>query len=404
MPEDYVHRIGRTGRAGREGEAVSLVSPEDRPLMAAIERLINRQVESRVIEGFEPGTRGEPRRIKTTPGTAAAAAAATAATPRPRPAASPREWPSSSPAAVMGSRKPLAATAAQPQAPRGNGGQQPGRRSNGGASRKPIAAMAAARQPRRDQAAARRPARQHRSGRAQRRSGVHQPRAAGADRRSRKLARQDIREDPVEKSSSPPRRLSRGSPHGHPPRFPRDPPCARLTARRRRQQERQRAGHIACNTSFHRERKEDSVQQLREDHGPGIRPRTGDKVAASLTEVGDRVAEVGERGSKVARQAYQRGNEGARVAYDYAMSHPKATTAVVLGAGIAAGLLWMVQRNGGYAAIRRKVMQRSAAAPPESRGGASLKPRSSAAPVFPAACGREFARRFGVVPAPKIGG
>ncbi len=56
VPEDYVHRIGRTGRAGSEGEAVSLVSPEERALLAAIERLINRKVEQRTIEGFEPGT------------------------------------------------------------------------------------------------------------------------------------------------------------------------------------------------------------------------------------------------------------------------------------------------------------------------------------------------------------
>jgi ATP-dependent RNA helicase RhlE len=56
VSEDYVHRIGRTGRAGVEGEAVTLVSHEDRPLMAAIEKLINRKVESRVIEGFEPGS------------------------------------------------------------------------------------------------------------------------------------------------------------------------------------------------------------------------------------------------------------------------------------------------------------------------------------------------------------
>ena len=68
VAEDYVHRIGRTGRAGAEGEAVSLVSPEDRPLMAAIERLINRQIEHRIIEGFEPGNgaqrerQPEPRR------------------------------------------------------------------------------------------------------------------------------------------------------------------------------------------------------------------------------------------------------------------------------------------------------------------------------------------------------
>jgi ATP-dependent RNA helicase RhlE len=55
VAEDYVHRIGRTGRAGVSGEAVSLVSHEDRPLLAAIERLINRQIEKRIIAGFEPG-------------------------------------------------------------------------------------------------------------------------------------------------------------------------------------------------------------------------------------------------------------------------------------------------------------------------------------------------------------
>jgi ATP-dependent RNA helicase RhlE len=55
VSEDYVHRIGRTGRAGASGEAVSLVCGEDRPLLAAIERLINRRIEQRVVAGFEPG-------------------------------------------------------------------------------------------------------------------------------------------------------------------------------------------------------------------------------------------------------------------------------------------------------------------------------------------------------------
>jgi ATP-dependent RNA helicase RhlE len=61
VAEDYVHRIGRTGRAGVEGEAVSLVSPEERPLMAAIEKLINRKVEQRIVAGFEPGNGSAPR-------------------------------------------------------------------------------------------------------------------------------------------------------------------------------------------------------------------------------------------------------------------------------------------------------------------------------------------------------
>ncbi|MGH8764696.1 MAG: DEAD/DEAH box helicase [Burkholderiales bacterium] len=54
VAEDYVHRIGRTGRAGSSGEAISLVCHDDRPLMTAIERLMARQVESRIVPGFEP--------------------------------------------------------------------------------------------------------------------------------------------------------------------------------------------------------------------------------------------------------------------------------------------------------------------------------------------------------------
>ena len=61
VAEDYVHRIGRTGRAGSAGEAVSLVSTEDRPLMAAIEKLMNRKVESRPVAGFESGRSQEER-------------------------------------------------------------------------------------------------------------------------------------------------------------------------------------------------------------------------------------------------------------------------------------------------------------------------------------------------------
>jgi len=55
VAEDYVHRIGRTGRAGASGAAVSLVSHEDRPLLTQIERLMKRNVELKVIPGFEPG-------------------------------------------------------------------------------------------------------------------------------------------------------------------------------------------------------------------------------------------------------------------------------------------------------------------------------------------------------------
>jgi len=54
IPEDYVHRIGRTGRAGKEGEAVSLVSNEERPFFSAIEKLISKKIKLADFEGFEP--------------------------------------------------------------------------------------------------------------------------------------------------------------------------------------------------------------------------------------------------------------------------------------------------------------------------------------------------------------
>jgi ATP-dependent RNA helicase RhlE len=54
VPEDYVHRIGRTGRAGREGQAVSLVCVDEHKLLRDIERLLKRSVPQVVLEGYEP--------------------------------------------------------------------------------------------------------------------------------------------------------------------------------------------------------------------------------------------------------------------------------------------------------------------------------------------------------------
>ena len=54
VPEDYVHRIGRTGRAGSSGQAVSLVSADEFKLLRDIERLIGKAVEREKITGFEP--------------------------------------------------------------------------------------------------------------------------------------------------------------------------------------------------------------------------------------------------------------------------------------------------------------------------------------------------------------
>ena len=56
VPEDYVHRIGRTGRAGKTGDAVSLVTPDERNLLSRIERLINLTIPSEIIAGFEVGS------------------------------------------------------------------------------------------------------------------------------------------------------------------------------------------------------------------------------------------------------------------------------------------------------------------------------------------------------------
>jgi len=65
VAEDYLHRIGRTGRAGASGEAVAFVSREERPLLAAIERLMARQIGMRSIEGFPavaPSPQDRPER------------------------------------------------------------------------------------------------------------------------------------------------------------------------------------------------------------------------------------------------------------------------------------------------------------------------------------------------------
>ncbi len=53
VPEDYVHRIGRTGRAGEEGAAHSLVSADERGLLRDIERLLKREIPRKEIEGFQ---------------------------------------------------------------------------------------------------------------------------------------------------------------------------------------------------------------------------------------------------------------------------------------------------------------------------------------------------------------
>lgn len=62
VPEDYVHRIGRTGRAGAEGQACSFVCMDEEGFMHAIEKFTRQQIPVQVIEGFGPeeGEKAEP--------------------------------------------------------------------------------------------------------------------------------------------------------------------------------------------------------------------------------------------------------------------------------------------------------------------------------------------------------
>jgi ATP-dependent RNA helicase RhlE len=60
VPEDYVHRIGRTGRAGNVGRAVSLVCEDEYPFLKDIERLLNQTLAKEVVPGYEPTSIAQP--------------------------------------------------------------------------------------------------------------------------------------------------------------------------------------------------------------------------------------------------------------------------------------------------------------------------------------------------------
>ena len=63
VPEDYVHRIGRTGRAGAQGEAISLVCVDEDAFLRDIEKLIKRSIPREVVPGFEPDPNAKPEPI-----------------------------------------------------------------------------------------------------------------------------------------------------------------------------------------------------------------------------------------------------------------------------------------------------------------------------------------------------
>ncbi|MBI1753892.1 MAG: DEAD/DEAH box helicase [Acidobacteria bacterium] len=54
VPEDYIHRIGRTGRAGSEGEAFSLVCVDEHKLLKDIEKLLRKELPKDVVNGYAP--------------------------------------------------------------------------------------------------------------------------------------------------------------------------------------------------------------------------------------------------------------------------------------------------------------------------------------------------------------
>ena len=64
IPEDYVHRIGRTGRAGASGEAISLFSPDETVFLRDIEKLIGLKLPKEQILGFEPDPNASKEPIK----------------------------------------------------------------------------------------------------------------------------------------------------------------------------------------------------------------------------------------------------------------------------------------------------------------------------------------------------
>ena len=64
VPEDYVHRIGRTGRAGNEGRAVSLISDDEMPLLIGVERMLKQSITQDIVPGYEPSFSSDTSNVR----------------------------------------------------------------------------------------------------------------------------------------------------------------------------------------------------------------------------------------------------------------------------------------------------------------------------------------------------
>jgi ATP-dependent RNA helicase RhlE len=107
VPEDYVHRIGRTGRAGCGGKAVSLVCGEESPLLKGIELLLNQTLAKIVVPGYEPKSsaqaQAEPEKRRSNQGRGNQGARNSQSAPKPQ-SSKPQDPPTRSKKPVSASR------------------------------------------------------------------------------------------------------------------------------------------------------------------------------------------------------------------------------------------------------------------------------------------------------------